>query len=48
MLTDAQLEQYRDRGYVIPDFRLPEPLLDDLRADYDRLVARHPEFRLRL
>ena len=48
MLTDAQLAQYKDRGYVIPDFQLPEALLEDLRADYDRLVARHPDFRLRL
>ena len=45
MLTDAQIEHYRDYGYVIPDFRLPEPLLEDLRADQARLVARHPEFR---
>ena len=45
MLTDAQLLQYRERGYVIPEFRLPEPVLEDLRADHARLVARHPEFR---
>ena len=45
MLTDAQLAQYRDRGYLIPDFQLPGALLEDLRADYARLVARHPEFR---
>ena len=45
MLTDAQLEHYRERGYVIPDFRLPESLLEDLRADHARLVARHPELR---
>ena len=45
MLTDAQLEQYKDRGYVIPEFRLPESVLEDLRADHTRLVARHPELR---
>ena len=45
MLTGAQIEHYRDRGYVVPDFRLPEPLLEDLRADQARLVERHPEFR---
>ena len=45
MLTGAQLQHYRDRGYVIPDFRLPEPVLADLRADHARLVERHPEFR---
>jgi hypothetical protein len=45
MLTDAQLEHYRDRGYVIPDFRLPESVVEDLRADHARLVSRHPELR---
>jgi ectoine hydroxylase-related dioxygenase (phytanoyl-CoA dioxygenase family) len=45
MLSDAQLKQYDDRGYVIPDFRLPETVLEDLRADQARLVVRHPEFR---
>jgi ectoine hydroxylase-related dioxygenase (phytanoyl-CoA dioxygenase family) len=45
MLTDAQLEHYRDLGYVIPDFRLPESVVEDLRADHARLVTRHPELR---
>lgn len=45
MLTDAQLAQYRERGYLIPEFRLPDAVLEDLRADHARLVARHPEFR---
>ena len=45
MLTGAQLEHYRDRGYVIPDFRLPEAVVEDLRADQARLVTRHPELR---
>lgn len=30
---------------MIPDFRLPEPVLEDLRADQARLVERHPELR---
>jgi len=45
ILTDAQLAHYRDRGYVIPDFRLPESVVEDLRADHARLVTRHPELR---
>ena len=45
MLSDAQIAQYQERGYVIPDFRLPESVLADLRADHERLVARHPELR---
>jgi ectoine hydroxylase-related dioxygenase (phytanoyl-CoA dioxygenase family) len=45
MLTETQLEEYKDRGYVIPEYRLPEAVLEDLRADHARLVERHPEFR---
>jgi len=45
MLTEAQIAQYHERGYVIPDFRLPETVLEDLRADHARLVARHPDLR---
>ena len=45
MLTQAQLEKYRRDGYVVPDYRLPEALLEDIRADHARLVERHPEFR---
>jgi ectoine hydroxylase-related dioxygenase (phytanoyl-CoA dioxygenase family) len=45
MLTAAQLERYRRDGYVIPDFRLPEPVLADIRSDHARLIERHPELR---
>jgi ectoine hydroxylase-related dioxygenase (phytanoyl-CoA dioxygenase family) len=45
MLSESQIAQYRERGYVIPEYRLPEAVLEDLRADHARLVARHPEFR---
>lgn len=45
MLTDAQVAEYHERGYVIPDFRLPEAELEDIRARHARLLERHPEFR---
>lgn len=44
MLTAPQLEQYHRDGYVTPDYRLPETVLDDIRAAHARLVDRHPEF----
>ncbi len=34
-----------EAGYVIPDFRLPEATLLEIRAAHGRLLARHPEFR---
>ena len=45
MLSDAQAEAYHERGYIIADFRLSELVLEDLRADQKRLVAREPRFR---
>ena len=44
-LTEAQLESYQRDGYVVPDYRLPESTLADIRADHARLVERHGEFR---
>ncbi len=45
MLTDAQVADYGERGFVVPDYRLPEPELEDIRARHARLLQRHPEFR---
>ncbi len=45
MLTESQLQQYHEDGYVVPDYRLPDDTLAAIRADHDRLLARHPEFR---
>lgn len=45
MLSDAEIKQYHEDGYVIPDFRLPEEALDDIRVAHDRLLRKHPEFR---
>ena len=45
MLSKEQIEQYHEDGYVIPDFRLPEQTLQDMRDAHTRMVERHPEFR---
>jgi len=44
MLTPTQLEQYREDGFVVPDYRLPDGTVEAIRADHDRLLASHPEF----
>lgn len=44
MLTDEEIQQYERDGYVTPDFRLPESVLEEIRAAHARLVERHPEF----
>jgi ectoine hydroxylase-related dioxygenase (phytanoyl-CoA dioxygenase family) len=45
MLSQSEIDHYHEAGYVIPDFRLPEEALEEIRAGHDRLLARHPEFR---
>ena len=44
-LSDKQIEQYNEDGYVIPDYRLPKEKLAEIRADHDRLLTRFPEYR---
>lgn len=44
-LTADQKAQYQEDGYCIPDARLSDDALADLRAAHGRLVARRPEFR---
>ncbi len=45
MLSEDQIARYHDDGFVVPDFRLPQATLARIRADHDRLLERHPEFR---
>ena len=44
MLTENQIAQYHEDGFVIPDFRLSEQILDAIRATHERLVQSHPKF----
>ena len=44
MLNDDEIRRYREDGYVIPDFRLDDETLADIRHGHDRLLAKHPEF----
>ena len=44
MLSEQQIEKYHRDGYVTPDFRLPDTMLDDIRAAHGRLVDRRPEY----
>ena len=45
MLTKTQMAEYHDKGYVVPDFRLPEAQLQEIRDRHTALLQRHPEFR---
>ena len=45
MLTEPQIEQYFEDGYVIPDFKLSEATIDAIQARHAELLELHPEFR---
>ena len=44
MLSKTDSERYHADGYVVPDYRVPEKVICDVRARHDRLIAGHPEF----
>jgi len=43
MLQDDELEHYREQGYVIPRYRLPDALLRRLREGVDRVLATYTD-----
>jgi len=43
-LTDAQLAKYHEEGFVIPDYRMSEKTLTDIRAAHGRFIERYPVF----
>jgi hypothetical protein len=45
MLSEAQVAQYHEAGYVVPEFRLSRADLVEIKAAHDRLLARRPEYR---
>ncbi len=45
MLSTAQIADYQEKGYVIPDYRLPAATLAAIGRDHDRLLASYPQFR---
>ena len=44
MLSNDQVKDYQEKGYVTPDYRLPERLISDIADCHDRLLQRYPEF----
>ncbi len=41
-LSEPELMQYRERGYVVPSFRLPAERIADLRGTLDELIRANP------
>ena len=45
MLTDVQVAQYLEDGYVIPDFTMPDEVIESIQERHAALLQKHPEFR---
>lgn len=44
MLSESQIDQYHEDGFLVPGFRLGERILDDIKSAHTRLIERHPEY----
>ena len=42
MLSEAEIQHYHDFGYVIPEYRLPQATVEDIRAELERLLLINP------
>ncbi|MDA9648973.1 phytanoyl-CoA dioxygenase family protein [Alphaproteobacteria bacterium] len=45
MLSNSQINQYKNDGYVIPDFKMPEEVLLKIEKRHTDLLKKHPEFK---
>ena len=45
MLTESQVEQYFEDGYVTPDFKFPEEVILSIQSRHEKLLETHPEYR---
>jgi len=45
MLSKSQIEQYKQDGFIIPDFIMPESMLFKIEERHNALLNKHPEFK---
>ena len=48
MLTQNQIDQYHELGYVIPDFQLPMVVVEEMRKELELLIAANPDAQRRI
>lgn len=44
MLSAAQIQHYKEQGYVIPDYRLPDETIEKIRRHHTEFLSSHPQF----
>lgn len=45
MLTESQINEYKQNGFIIPDFVMPENILLKIEERHNKLLKTHPEFK---
>ncbi len=45
MLDAAQIQHYKERGFLVPPYQLSASMLAEMRAAFDQLLARNPDLR---
>ena len=44
MLSENQVRKYIEQGYVVPDYRLPQDVIEEIKDAHGRLIDKHPQF----
>ena len=44
MLTNHQIDNYNKNGFIIPDYKLDESIINSIKADFNRLLKKYPKF----
>lgn len=42
-LTEDELATYREKGWVVPKWEIPQDVIAEMRREYDELLARNPD-----
>ncbi|KZY33048.1 hypothetical protein A3731_21125 [Roseovarius sp. HI0049] len=42
LLSDAEVQQYHEKGWIVPKWEIPQDLIAEMRKEYDDLLARNP------
>ena len=45
MLSEKQVEEYKENGFVIMDYSLSKETLDEIKYYHKNLLDKYPEFR---
>ncbi len=42
-LSDAEIIRYQEKGYLVPDYRLPRTVVLEMKNEYERLIENNPD-----